>query len=340
VNEFTPSAPAPVYKDRSTGLVLFGVLELGIALLCLLGFAFMLLSVGMTAAGAVPAAPGMNRGAILSGSSFYLAVAAFFGSVGVGSLLARRWARTLMLIVSWLWMAVGIFAAIAVVFILPGMFDRLAATGGLESAQAATFARGCTIVLVVILYILLPLAFLLFYRSPHVKATVEARDRKVRWTDRCPAPVLAASLLLGYAAIASLITIATYQAVPVFGQVLTGVTAVALMVVMAAACAVLAWGAYRLRPWAWWGMLGLWVFGAVSSAFFFLRDFDWRELYETMGMLTPEMEQMGIFDFWENPAMKGLVAATLLAGLGYLIWIRRYFATRAALPSTPDTPSS
>lgn len=327
MNEFTPSAPAPLYKDRSTGLVLFGVLELGIGLLCLLGFAFMLLSAGITASGAAPGAPAMNRGTIVSGSLFYLGFAAFFGAMGVGSLLARRWARTLMLIVSWLWLAVGIFAAVAVVFFLPGMFEQFAAAGGPDSAQAAAFARGCTIVLVVVLYILLPLVFLLFYRSPHVKATVEARDPRLRWTDRCPAPVLAASLLLGYGAVGSLITIATYQAVPVFGQVLTGASAIAFMAVMTAICAALAWAAYRLRPWAWWGMLGLWVFGAVSSAFFFLRDFDWRELYDAMGMLTPEMEQMGIFDFWENPAMRLLVAVSLLAGLGYLLWIRRYFAT-------------
>jgi hypothetical protein len=326
VNEFTPSAPALMYKDRSTGLVLFGILELGIALLCLLGFAFMLLSVGMTAAGAVPGAPAMNRGAIVSGSLFYLGIAVFFGAMGVGSLLARRWARTLMLIVSWLWLAVGIFASVAVVFILPGMFDNLAATGGPDAPQVAAFARGCTTAIIVVLYILLPLAFLLFYRSPHVKATVEARDPRIRWTDRCPAPVLAASLLLGYGAVASLITLTTYQAVPVFGKVLAGASAVAFMAVMAVACAALARAAYRLEPWAWWGMLGLWVFGTVSSAFFFLRDFDWRELYEAMGALSPEMEQMGILDFWENPAMKLLVAATLLAGLGYLLWIRRFFA--------------
>ena len=326
MSEFAPSAPAPMYKDRSTGLVLFGVLELGIALLCLLGFAFMLLGVGMAATGAIPETPGMNRGAIVSGALFYLGIAAFFGAMGVGSLLARRWARTLMLIVSWLWLAVGIFAVIAVVFFLPNMFEQIAATEGPDSAQVATFAKGCVTAMIAVLYILLPLAFLFFYGSPHVKATVEARDPRIRWTDRCPAPVLAASLLLGYGAVGSLITIATYQAIPVFGQVLTGASAIAFMAVMAVICAALAWGAYRLRRWAWWGMLGLWVFGAVSSAFFFLREFDWRELYDAMGMLTPEMEQMGILDFWENPAMRVLVAGSLLAGLGYLVWIRRFFA--------------
>jgi hypothetical protein len=132
----------PVYKDRSTGLVLFGVLELGIALVCLLGFAFMLLSAGMTAAGAVAGAPAVNRGTIVSGSLFYLGVAAFFGTMGAGSLLARRWARTLMLIVSWLWLAVGIFAAVAVVFLLPGMFDRLAAGGDAGRPGPPRSSRG------------------------------------------------------------------------------------------------------------------------------------------------------------------------------------------------------
>ena len=45
-------------------------------------------------------------------------------------------------------------------------------------------------------FVLLPIAWVLFYRSRHVQATCEARDPVARWTDACPLPVLALRVCL------------------------------------------------------------------------------------------------------------------------------------------------
>jgi hypothetical protein len=47
-----------------------------------------------------------------------------------------------------------------------------------------------------VVFVLLPAIWTYFYRSPHVKATCEARDPVARWTDACPLPVLGFCLWL------------------------------------------------------------------------------------------------------------------------------------------------
>jgi len=49
-----------------------------------------------------------------------------------------------------------------------------------------------------LLFIVLPGGLILVYQSRHTKATCEARDPVPRWTDACPLPVLALSLMLGF----------------------------------------------------------------------------------------------------------------------------------------------
>ena len=96
---------APVqYQDRSAGLILVGILEIGLGLLCLLMLAFM----GFAAV-SVQSLPGgqaaaMNTRVMAANCAFYLAMAVFFFVMGVGTLRGRRWARTIMLVVSWTWL--------------------------------------------------------------------------------------------------------------------------------------------------------------------------------------------------------------------------------------------
>ena len=79
-----------------------------------------------------------------------------------------------------------------------------------------------------VIYVIIPGALVLFYRSPHVKATCEARDPVVRWTDACPLPVLAVSLMLGLgAAWMPVMIVASRSVVPCFGCYLSGAPAAA-----------------------------------------------------------------------------------------------------------------
>src|SRR5262245_13357668 len=108
------------YQDRGAGLILFGALEMLLALGCLGMLA--LASVGVALA---PQQGGPPPRTMLPGLGIYLLLGAFFDAMGIGTILARRWARTLMLIVSWLWLIVGILSLVVLLFVFPDLFDRI-----------------------------------------------------------------------------------------------------------------------------------------------------------------------------------------------------------------------
>jgi hypothetical protein len=316
---------APVYKDRTAGLIVVGILEICLALFFLVSLGFMAIAVfAVSASTTVPQT--LNARSMLSAGLFYLALAAFFATMGVGTLRGRRWARTLMLVFSWIWLVMGVYSTVLMIFILPRMLSGMeAAAGTAGGAELPGFMAGCMVVMLAFMYIVVPGILVLFYRSPHVKATVEAKDPKVPWTDRTPAPVLALSLMFGLGAAGSLMGLG-YGVLPIFGRILTGFPAMLGLVVAAVLCAVLARAAYLRRPAAWWATLAIWAFGCVSGFFFFgPGGLDMRELYEAMGAATPEMEAMGIYDIWQQPAVLAMMVVGWLGWLGFLIWLRKFF---------------
>lgn len=328
-----PPPAAPTYRDRSTGLLLFGLLELVIALFAL-GFAgvmiVLMLSPVMQEARAQVYSQS-NPGAFALSFLVYPLIAVFFGTMGVGTLLGRRWARAIMLVVSWLWLAVGIITTLAMVFFLPRMMQAAMAAGPASQVKGAQEMGTCATVIggvvLFLFYVLLPLGFLLFYRSPHVKATVEAKDPKERWTDRCPLPVLGAALVAGYGAFASLCGLA-YGVFPIAGHLLRGLPALLIFLGMAAVNAALAVGLYRLRPAAWWGAVAFYSASVLVTLMTFGRGVPWREMYTAMGTPPAQVEMMeksGILAALEGPTFLIPAVLLFLGVIGYLFWIRRYF---------------
>lgn len=193
----TAAETAGSYRDRSVGLALFGVLQLLIA--CF--WALMIPFVAFTVTMAEPAAVGVEVGPLVPILLSYAAVAAVFGTLGVGSLLARRWARALTLVLAWPWLAMGLAGTIGILFFIGSLFPLPDQQGLPPQALfmmyfAMTGTIGCV-------YLMLPGAFVLFYRSPHVKATCEHRNPMECWTDRCPLPVLGMSVIVGMSGLAA-----------------------------------------------------------------------------------------------------------------------------------------
>src|SRR5579863_3045553 len=121
MNEPIPSiAPvepgAPAYKDRSTGLMIFGILT--VLLGCLTGLFIVLMLAGQAMAPKTAQAQS-NPAAILPAIATYgfLTVALIW--LGIGSVQARRWARALLLIFSWSWLLMGILMMIMAGIFLP-----------------------------------------------------------------------------------------------------------------------------------------------------------------------------------------------------------------------------
>jgi hypothetical protein len=133
--------------------------------------------------------------------------------------------------------------------------------------------------------------------------------------------VLGLAFVLAWTALAMLLS----AVVPIFGA---GPLSALVCLGIAAFLALLAWAAYKLRPWAWWAALLLWLLGALSAASFAQQRMDWKQLYGQMGVPADQVamvEKMGLFEFLRSPEMLGLVAALVLGTLVFLFWVRKYF---------------
>ncbi|HEV3458071.1 MAG TPA: hypothetical protein VHG32_16010 [Thermoanaerobaculia bacterium] len=308
------------YKDRQVGLVLFGILD------CLIGL-FVLLVAPLPLLALVRS----ELGSVLPNLIFDLLLAVAFIWLGIGSILARRWARTLMLVLSWLWLVSGVAACLVLLVVHPGppwpavlVLAHAIPLGALAFGPAALFVDDTLGDFLALCYVALPAILVLFYSSPNVKATCEARDHRPRWTDRCPTPVLALSLVLDAGA-AGILAAAWYGALPFFGRIVSGPPAVAMDVGLASILAILGRATFRLRSWAWWRVLALALVGDVSIALAALSGrLSWGEV---SGI---EMaEQVKRLDYLDTPLEDTrflvLLQIFALAGLGYLVWVKRFF---------------
>ena len=174
-----------------------------------------------------------------------------------------------------------------------------------------------------VIYILIPLALVLFYRSPHMKATCEARDAIPRWTDRVPLPVLALVLLMASGALSILACVA-YGVAPIFGVVLTGAPAIIVLVAIGGLCAYVALRLYLLRPSAWWTLVLLHVIGGAIGAWTLTHN-DFEKLYEQMGLMSQQVRAMRLVELYRDPTLWAFIAVCWAAMLAYLLWIRRFF---------------
>ena len=124
----------PAFKDRKVGLVIFGILHIISGCLCALMVAMMVLlaiisSTGQDAFGELP-----NVRMLIPGTMVYVALGTWFIWMGIGVAMARRWARALMLVSSWIWLISGTFGLVFIVLLMPNMYDRMGEEGQVPKA--------------------------------------------------------------------------------------------------------------------------------------------------------------------------------------------------------------
>src|SRR5208283_2529435 len=135
--ESTP--PRIAYKDRSTGLIIFGILTILLGGVCALFLPLMLFGQTMSAkaTGTPP-----NFAAILPAASIYGVLAVALVWLGIGSIKARRWARALLLIFSWSWLVMGVVMLVVMAFLLPRVLANVPAGGPNAGHPAASHMFG------------------------------------------------------------------------------------------------------------------------------------------------------------------------------------------------------
>ncbi|PTX97951.1 hypothetical protein [Opitutus sp. ER46] len=317
-----PAVPAP-YQDRKTALIVFGVFEL---LLALLLAAITLLSVVTLLAVRAKSAGGPTVALwsvlVLAG----MAVAAAW--LGIGTILARRWARALNLCLGWIWLVCGLLGSLSLVWILPE-FDRSMRLTAAQSGQHLTEGmmlamKSSMIGMVLVMYVVIPSALVLFFRAENVRRTCEARDPVRRWTDACPLRVLGLVLLFGVGTLSVALLSPLYgRALPVFGHVLSGTPAILVLLAFAALSAWIACGLYRLKRSAYFTALGVVLLGGLNTFISFYGS-NLIAYYEKLGLGRDELRAI------ESSAASSAAVAWLGAFgcfvlLCYLAWLHPVF---------------
>lgn len=308
------------YRDRTTGLIVFGVVEILMGGICFLFIAVMLFSLVMAGHRATPA-PSLRM--FIPGMGIYALAGTVFVWLGIGSLLGRRWARALWVCLSGIGLVVGLVAAPAVAYAAVQIPRMMASNDQPALPPAAlVIARFVMISVMLLFYIIIPGVFFLFYRSPNVKRTCEMRDPTERWTDRCPLPVLALSLFTAAGALGALMLLPLSGVVPVFGVFVSGVPGYVLILAVAGIMLFLGWALYRLRPGAWWLLLGVMLLMASSSAVTFWQA-DLGVFYTKMGFASRVVA--AATQFGQMTALKWFGSVTFLPWFIWLLYVRRHF---------------
>lgn len=311
------------FKDRRTGLVVFGILQIILGGLCALMVPFMVIGMIASAALRNSSAPPINTSMMIPGILFYVLAGVWFIWMGIGSVKARRWARALILVSSWLWLICGTGGLVFVLLLMPQMYDRMGQSGQMPP-EAAAVMKYVMMGFMTVFYVIIPAVLVLFYGSKNVKATCEFRDSQVRWTDKCPLPVLAASLLFGVWAVSMLSLGAYGWTVPFFGFIATGIKGAAIALVGMLLYGYVARGLYKLSIKAWWCAVLLTIIWALSTAITFSRV-PLLDFYQKMNF---PQQQLDII----KQCIPGTSTMALFFGLWvvgflvYLLYTKKYFA--------------
>jgi hypothetical protein len=325
-----PSSP---YTDRSTGLMIFGVIQIILGLLAALFVPLMAL--GAFLSHLTPGAGKMRPGQFIGVVGIYGAIAVVFLCLGIGSVQTKRWARALTLVTSWYWLIAGALMTVLLTAVLPVMMQRM-----LRVQQSATSGPGLdtstgvvaiiltlVIVFAAFFLVVLPIAFVVFYSRSDVADTCRHRDPVERWTDRTPLPVLGASVVFTMQAISLLVAGVSTPMFPFFGRYLSGFAAFACFVLVTALDAYLAIAIFRLRSGGWWLAIIMTPVRLISMALTIWRA-DLGGAYAKIGWSEQQLDALN-----SNPILRSRVLLwwSLLSAIifyGYLISLKRYFKTQ------------
>lgn len=311
------------FKDRKTGLVIFGIIHIIIGALCALFMFFSIVGVIAVRTLGEGAVQTMSIGQLMLVVLLYLLLAVWFVWMGVGSILARKWARALILITSWLWLISGVIGLIFILLLMPDIFGPMA-MGEEMPNEMAVVVQLILMGFMAIILIIIPGAFVLFYSSRHVKATCARRDPQVRWTDKAPLSVITLSSIWGCTAI-SMPLLGFYRwTIPFFGVVLSGITGAVVVLIYALLFAYAAWGTYKLQIKAWWCGVILMVTSAVSMGITLSR-MSLVELYEQMNMPKESLEMMKELGMFQDSTYLLVWGIGFVGFVGFLIYTKRYF---------------
>jgi hypothetical protein len=156
------SPQEPATRSRSGAVIALGVIQIILGGLCALG---VLVALVMSSKMSGRGAGGQGAAAL-----FYFVAAANLLVTGIGSVMFARWARLATIISAAVWLALGVLALVAFLFVAMSSPRRF---GMGKSEGMMLMVVGVPLVLILVG---LPLTLLIVYTRPNVKATFERRN--------------------------------------------------------------------------------------------------------------------------------------------------------------------
>jgi hypothetical protein len=317
-----PLTPVTEFKDRRTGLLVFGILEMLLGALCVLMVGLMVLGQAMVSRTTGAA---HNSRMLLPATLVYVALAAALVWLGIGSIRCRRWARALLLILAWSWLFVGVITVPVMGFVLPRILAESSPKGQALPPGALVVVIVLQLVFMTLFMVVVPAVLVFFYQSRHVKATCEARDPLRRWTDACPLPVLAVVCGLWFGSATMVGFPFAYGGVmPFFGSIVSGLPGTLLAVGLAGLLFWLGRMWYQLKNAGWWAILATLLVLGISNIITF-SHLDLMELYQKMGYPEAQLELIRRQGWISSRFMVWNSVLWFVPILVYLIWVKRCF---------------
>ncbi len=324
-NDLSEPSSLP-YPDRRGWIIAAGVIEI------LLGLGFLLLAAFMAILPLRTPPPGRvppSVAAILVAVGVYVLIAACFLVAGTGSVLRKNWARIMMLIGSSLWLLFGLMGSLVSFLMLPRMLEmRRAAPPGVHH-QAIAFV----ISIEVILGILLPLGFLIFYTRKSVKATflaATAGDEPPSASFPIPLAIVAIFEALGISAVLFLLVRPVTVA---FGFIVHGWKAVLIGLAYSVFSGMAAWLIYKRRL-AGWNIALIKALVAGGSVALSVSAQNTAALMAQTGW---QPQQPGMTQWFPQMMHAIFIGATVWIGayVLFLIYARKFFFAKPPADSAP-----
>jgi len=262
----------------------------------------------------------------LAGMIFYLLLAACVIFLGIGTIMCRKWARALGAAgwgVALVWGIIGMIYFFLVMSEYPKMIPPQTGGGGGPPMQSI-FAVVMVVMgaIISIFTIGIPALLFFFFKNKHVRMTCENLDRKARWTDAIPLPVLPMILIL-VSFLSSMSMMPFYSfTVPFFGKFLQGWEGAGVMVVCVVLVIFLIKALYKLRTYSWFMTLISGIIVSLSVLITFIKA-DFIELYRQMGYPKNQIEMMEKMNLL--PGLLTGISLTFICFITYMFWIRKYF---------------